>query len=152
MDFANPLSSFTCIVRTFTSRSLAFMSRSSCWQRSPRSLTGCRSSTSARANLASSLASLRSFLVLDSVTILSFDGLATIAFMPSDSTSRFIHRQCAPVSNTTGQSALFPERYARSPSFVVGIVVSSRIRLAPRSFAMTQTFVVRSLTSMPIVV
>ena len=152
MDFAKPLSSFTCIVRTFTSKSLAFMSRSICWQRSLRSRTGCSRPTSARANRASSLASLRSFLVLDSVTIRSLDGFATIAFMPSDSTSRFIQRQWVPVSNTTGQSELFPERYARRASPVVGIVVSSMIRLAPRSFAMTQTFVVRSLTSMPIVV
>ena len=51
-----------------------------------------------------------------------------------------------------GPVARFPERYALSPSLVVGIVVSSRIRLVPRSLAMTQTFVVRSLTSMPIVV
>jgi hypothetical protein len=75
-----------------------------------------------------------------------------IGFMPRDFTVFSIHRQCVPVSNTTGHVGFFAERYARKASFVVWIVVSSRIRFLPAILDITQTFEVLSLTSSEIMV
>jgi hypothetical protein len=75
-----------------------------------------------------------------------------IGFMPRDFTDFSIHRQCVPVSNTTGHVGFFAERYARKASFVVWIVVSSRIRFLPAILDITQTFEVLSLTSSEIMV
>ena len=71
---------------------------------------------------------------------------------PIPCATSFIQRQCVPVSNATGEATSCVERNLARPSFVVGIVVSMTILGSLPAFAMTQTFVVRSLTSMPIVV
>ena len=71
---------------------------------------------------------------------------------PIPSATSFIHLQCIPVSNTTGDALSWVARNFASPSFEVGIVVSMTIFGLMPCLAMTHTFVVRSLTSMPIVV
>ena len=101
---------------------------------------------------ASVLASLTSFFVFDSVIILRRQGFATYTLNPMPSATSFIHRQCIPVSNATGADLSCAERNFASPSLDVGIAVSMTILGVAPVFAMTQTCVLRSLTSMPIVV
>ena len=80
-------------------------------------------------------------------------GLPTIVLNPIFRNSLSIHRQCVPVSNTTGHERSNFANDSSKPAFVVAQVVSTTMRLSPPSaFVITQTFVVRSLTSAPIVV
>ena len=118
----------------------------------PLSLAGRRSPTSASARRASSLASFRSFFVLDSVITLSRQGFATCARNPASRASSSVHRQRVPVSNTTAAPLSCAARSFLGPSRVVGIVVSITVFGLPPAFDMTQTCVFLSLTSMPIVV
>ena len=122
------------------------------WCSSPRSLTGCSSSTSASAILASALASFLSFLVFDSVIMRSLDGFATRALKPISAAVLAIQRQWVPVSNTRGADLSCVDRKARNPSGVVGIVVSLTTHGLSDAFDMTQIFVALSLTSAPIMV
>ena len=95
---------------------------------------------------------MRPFFVFDSVIILRRQGLATYTVNPSPSATSFIHRQCIPVSNATGDALSCAARNFESPSLVVGIEVSITTFGLPPAFDMTQTCVFLSLTSMPIVV
>ena len=80
-------------------------------------------------------------------------GFATIALNPIPRNSLSIQRQCVPVSNTTGHERSNFANASSNPAFVVAHVVSTTMRLSPPSaFVITQIFVVRSLTSAPIVV
>lgn len=102
---------------------------------------------------ASVLASLTSFFVFDSVIILSRQGFATYVLKPIPLATSSIHLQCVPVSNARAADRSCLDRDPASPSLVVGIFVSiTALGLPPSALAITQTWIVRSLTSIPIVV
>ena len=83
----------------------------------------------------------------------AFAGFATMTLKPSERMCRSIHRQCVPVSKTTGQPLSNFARHSANPASVVAHVVSTTIRLSPEgAFVITQIFEVLSLTSTPIVV